>query len=61
MNPENVLSALDSFAGLAAFINGIILWPLVKSLKKDHGDRIARLEQNRPPPKRRRASPKKAK
>lgn len=35
---------LDGFAGFASLINGLILWPLVKSLKKDHGTRITALE-----------------
>lgn len=45
---------LDGFAGLAALINGLLLWPIVRTLKADHkdlkethvdhGKRIARLE-----------------
>lgn len=45
---------LDGFAGLAALINGLLLWPIVRTLKADHkdlkethvdhGKRIAKLE-----------------
>lgn len=38
------LADIDGVAGLAALINGLILWPLVRSLKKDHGERITALE-----------------
>jgi hypothetical protein len=41
------LPTLDGFAGLAALVNGLILWPVVQSLKKEHGERIAALEQSR--------------
>lgn len=47
-------SGLDGFAGLAALINGLLLWPIVRSHKADrnrmdkridsHEDRITKLE-----------------
>lgn len=30
------LSVLDGFAGLAALVNGLLLWPIVRTLKADH-------------------------
>lgn len=30
------LSVLDGFAGLAALVNGLLLWPIVRTLKNDH-------------------------
>lgn len=38
------LSDLDGFAGFAALVNGLILWPLVRAIKKDHGARLTQLE-----------------
>lgn len=38
MNAEDYLKLLDGFAGFAALINGILLWPVVKSLKADQSD-----------------------
>jgi hypothetical protein len=46
------LQYLDGFAGLAALVNSLLLWPVVKTLKevviKDHGPRIVRLESSSP-------------
>lgn len=42
--------ALDGFAGLAALLNGLLLWPIVRTLKadhKDHSERIAKLEERK--------------
>ena len=42
------MSDLDGFAGLAALINSLLLWPIVRALKnvtKDHGDRLSTLER----------------
>jgi hypothetical protein len=33
---EAVLPYLDGFAGLAALVNGLLLWPIVRTLKDDH-------------------------
>jgi hypothetical protein len=44
---DDLLSSVDGIAGIAAVINGLLLWPIVRALKnvtKDHGDRIAVLE-----------------
>ncbi len=30
------LTFLDGFAGLAALVNGLLLWPIVRTLKQDH-------------------------
>lgn len=30
------LQYLDGFAGLAALVNGLLLWPIVRTLKSDH-------------------------
>jgi hypothetical protein len=54
-----VLDLLDGVAGLAALVNGLLLWPVVRSLKKEHGERITALERHpklspRPKPKKRR-------
>lgn len=38
MTPEDYLKLLDGFAGFAALVNGILLWPVVKSLKADQTD-----------------------
>lgn len=35
MSPEDYLKLLDGFAGFAALVNGIILWPVVKGLKAE--------------------------
>jgi hypothetical protein len=53
------LSDLDGFAGIAALVNSLLLWPIVKALKNvthDHGTRLAVLEKTRQPakPKRKR-------
>lgn len=43
------LPDLDGFAGLAALINSLLLWPIVRALKnvtKDHGDRLSFLERH---------------
>lgn len=48
MDLTDLGKALDGFAGLAALINGLLLWPIVKTLKQDHqnhSDRIAALEK----------------
>lgn len=33
---EEYLKYLDGFAGLAALLNGLLLWPIVRTLKADH-------------------------
>lgn len=33
---EDYLSLFDGFAGFAALVNGIILWPIVKGMKAEH-------------------------
>jgi hypothetical protein len=41
------MSDLDGFAGLAALLNSLLLWPIVRALKNltsDHGKRISTLE-----------------
>lgn len=35
MNAEDYFKLLDGFAGFAALVNGIILWPIVKGLKTE--------------------------
>lgn len=50
------LPKLDGFAGLAALVNSLLLWPIVRSLKdghKDHHIRISVLERLRKPKKKR--------
>ncbi len=44
MTLADVLNGLDGFAGLAALVNGLVLWPIVRSLRKDHTQRLERLE-----------------
>jgi len=42
-----VLSWLNGLAGVAALLNGLLLWPVVRSLKQvthAHGTRLTRLE-----------------
>ena len=51
------LADIDGVAGLAALINGLILWPLVRSLKKDHGERITALEAAVPAKRAKKALP----
>ena len=44
------LDDLNSLAGVAAIINGLLLWPIVRSLKQvtsQHHARISRLEQTK--------------
>lgn len=44
------LPNLDGFAGLAALVNSLLLWPIVRALKnvtKDHGARLSNLERAR--------------
>lgn len=39
---------LNGLAGLAALVNSLFMWPLLKSLKaiaQDHGSRLERLEK----------------
>lgn len=38
MPVEDYLKLLDGFAGFAALVNGILLWPVVRSLKADQAD-----------------------
>lgn len=35
---EDILKSLDGFAGLAALVNGLILWPVVRSLKQGQAE-----------------------
>lgn len=45
------LSDLDGLAGLAALVNGLFLWPVIRSLKKlavQHDERITQLEKRKP-------------
>lgn len=37
---------LDSFAGLAALVNGLILWPIVRSQKEHHKRTEERLDEH---------------
>lgn len=50
--PMDALKLLDGFAGLAALVNSLLLWPVVKTLKQvvmeNHGPRIAKLEKRQP-------------
>lgn len=49
--PSDLVDNLNAMAGIAAIINGLLLWPIVRSLKavtKDHGGRIAKLERKAP-------------
>lgn len=44
------LDDLNALSGLAAIINGLLLWPVVRSLKavtSNHNARITRLERKR--------------
>ncbi len=54
---SDVLKYLDGFAGVAALINSLILWPMYRTLKKlvvdSHEPRITALEQRTPRPKKR--------
>lgn len=50
-----VIQGLDGFAGLAALVNGLILWPVVQSLKKETVNLRAMLTK---PKKRRRRKAK---
>lgn len=43
-DPTSILEGLDNFAGLAALVNGLILWPMVRSLKKDQSALRAMLQ-----------------
>ncbi len=50
-----MLEYLDGFAGIAALVNSLFLWPIIRALRQvtsDHGTRLSKLE--RPKPKRRR-------
>ncbi len=45
---DAILQRLDGVAGLAALINGLLLWPVVKALKANdahHDTRLAALEK----------------
>jgi hypothetical protein len=33
---DAILQRVDGVAGIAAFVNGLLLWPIVRSLKSDH-------------------------
>ena len=51
-----MLEYLDGFAGIAALVNSLFLWPIIRALKSvtsDHGARLTALES---PKKRRRSS-----
>ena len=42
------LKSFDGFAGIAAIINGLLLWPVVRALKsvtQEHGTRLSALER----------------
>lgn len=39
------LQVLDGFAGLAALVNGLLLWPIVRTLKDDHNKSKARQDE----------------
>lgn len=43
---QGFLSHLDGFAGLAAFVNGLILWPIVRGQKADHRVSLRRLDNH---------------
>jgi hypothetical protein len=38
VSAEEILKLLDGFAGFAALVNGLVLWPVVKSLKSEQGE-----------------------
>lgn len=42
---SDYLQALDGFAGLAALLNGLLLWPIVRTLKADHARSRARQDE----------------
>lgn len=56
MSPEDMnfaLRILDGFAGFAALINGLLLWPIVSALRTDHkgtkkqvGDHASKLDNH---------------
>jgi hypothetical protein len=54
VSPSDLLQGLDNFAGLAALINGLILWPVVQSLKREQVNIRAMLTKALAPKKRRR-------
>jgi hypothetical protein len=33
---DAILQRMDQFAGFAALVNGMLLWPIVRTLKTDH-------------------------
>lgn len=48
METSTTLEALNGLAGIAALINGLLLWPIVRALKtttQDHGTRLTMLER----------------
>jgi hypothetical protein len=52
----SVIDGLNSLAGLAALLNGLLLWPIVRALKAGHQElhsRVGRLEGKRGTPKKR--------
>lgn len=45
---DEILGALNGLAGLAALINGALLWPVVRALKtttRSHGRRLGTVER----------------
>ena len=51
-----MLEYLDGFAGLAALVNSLFLWPIIRALRQvttDHGQRLSALERPKPRRKRR--------
>ncbi len=43
---DAILQRLDQFAGFAALVNGLLLWPIVRSLKADHEGSKKRLDNH---------------
>lgn len=43
---EDLLKYLDGFAGMAALVNGLLLWPIVKALKQDHQEARQRADKH---------------
>lgn len=45
---SGIMELLNGLAGVAALVNGLLLWPIVRALKTttaDHGQRLTAVEQ----------------
>lgn len=43
---EGILPYLDGLAGFAALVNGLLLWPMVRSLKDTHKGTTEQVKTN---------------